>query len=115
MSPFQDSICSAIRDHRFLRIRFDDDGVERTDLIEPYTLGFNQSKELILSGYHWASDPGPAYSKGSRNYPVEKVISVEIKEQKFGPPADELAPRDVSQFSQIICDLYVRDFLQPRV
>jgi hypothetical protein len=103
----EELILAGIRTRQFMRIEYTDGGGRpRTDVLEGYTLGYNRSKQKTLKGFHWASDPGPWYSKGGRTYPVERITDVELTGHKFGRPQDETGAKDSSEFTHIICDCY---------
>ena len=103
----EESIFTGIRARQYMRVEYiDHAGLPRTDILEGYTLGLDRSTQKILKGFHWASDPGPAYSKGPRAYPIEQITSVELMGQKFGRPYDEAGAKDFSGFTHIIYNWY---------
>jgi hypothetical protein len=103
----EELILTGIRTRQFMRIEYTDGwGRPRMDVLEGYTLGYKRSKQKTLKGFHWASDPGPWYSKGGRTYPVDRITAVELLEHKFGRPQDETGAKDSSEFTNIICDCY---------
>jgi len=104
----EESILAGIRARQLMRVEFaDGTGRPRTDVLEGYTLGYNRSMQKILNGFHWASHPGPAYSKGPRTYPIEQITTVELVGHKFGGrPADESGAKDFSEFTHIIGNWY---------
>jgi hypothetical protein len=103
----EELILAGIRTRQFMRVEYlDGGGRSHTDVLEGYTLGYNRSEQKILKGFHWASAPGPWYSKGGRTYPVERITDVELTGHKFGLPQDETGAKDSSEFTNIICDCY---------
>jgi len=103
----EQSILAGIRTRQFMRLEYTDGGGRpRIDVLEGYVLGYNRSKQKILKGFHWASDPGPWYSTGGRVYPIEGITAVELMGHKFVRPQDETGAKDSSEFTDIICDCY---------
>lgn len=103
----EELILAGIRTRQFMRVEYTDGvGRPRTDVLEGYTLGYNRSKQKILNGFHWASDPGPWYFMGRRIYPIERITAVELMGHKFCRPHDETGAKDFSEFTYIICDCY---------
>jgi hypothetical protein len=99
----EESILAGIRTRQFMRVEYTDRGGRpRTDVLEGYTLGYNRSKQKILKGFYWASDPGPWYSAGGRTYPIERIVAVELTGHTFGRPQDETGAKDLSEFTHII-------------
>ena len=103
----EQSILAGIRTRQFMRLEYTDGGGRpRIDVLEGYVLGYNRSKQKILKGFHWASDPGPWYSTGGRVYPIEGITAVELMGHKFVRPQDETGAKDSSEFTDIISDCY---------
>jgi hypothetical protein len=101
------SITEGINSRQFMLIEYTDvGGRPHADVLEGYTLGLDHSNQQILKGFHWASYPGPWYSKGGRTYPVERITAVELTGHKFSRPQDEAGAKDSSEFKSIICDYY---------
>ena len=100
-----ESVETAIQTRTTIRIEYAVDGIARTDVVEPYTLGEDDNNRLVLAGFYWASDPPPAYCTGRRSYLVGGITSIEVLEHKFGPPHDESAAKDWSQFQRILCSV----------
>jgi hypothetical protein len=100
------TIRAAIRERRQLLIRFNDSGVVRTDATEPYLLGFDRFDRLRLLGFYWASDPGPSYKSGRRDYDVDRITEVELLETRFVHPQDRFAANAFDQFKAIRSSIY---------
>ena len=83
----QEIIQTAIRNRAFIHIAYRAQGTARIDVLEPYTLGHDHNGQLVLAGFHWATDSGPTCT-GRRSYFVEDITSVEIFEYDFGHAYD---------------------------
>jgi hypothetical protein len=103
----RESILSGIRTREFMRVEFtDSEGRSRTEVLEGYTLGYDNVEQEVVTGFYWASDPGPWYSRGSRTYPIERITAVELTGHRFGRPHDENCAKDFSEFVHITSSCY---------
>jgi hypothetical protein len=101
----EESLRVAIGERKFVRIQYDDN-VSRKFVLEPYTLGYDESNQLALAGYCWATDPPTADQTGPRSYLVQPIAAVKLLEQKFEYPQNESFARDRKQFRKVVCSLY---------
>jgi hypothetical protein len=100
------AIRTAICERRLLVLSYNE-GSPSNWIVEPYVLFYGRTRQLMLNGYFWASDPSPAYSKGSRDFLVEQIASIEIRAEIFDRPQQEYFDRDWRQVASIVCDVFV--------
>ena len=101
----QEPICKAIRGRNYVRLFYNDDS-PRWHIVEPYTLGYNHSGNLILSGWFWKGTIGQLDSQGLRDYLIDAITSMEILEQTFDRPQSGYTPMG-QQFQNVVCDLLI--------
>lgn len=103
----RESILAGIRTRQFMRVKFtDSEGQMRTETLEGYTLGYDRAGQEVVTGFYWASDPGPWYSQGNRTYPIERIAAVELTGHTFGRPHDENSAQDFCEFVYITWSCY---------
>ena len=101
MSADDTILRTAIRARRQVKIEY---GPAWKFILEPYVLFHDSKNQRILYGYTWASDP-VAYLKGSREFLVEQITSIELLDGTYERPQQDYFVRNWTHV-RIDCDVY---------
>jgi hypothetical protein len=73
-------------------------------VLEAYVLFYDPQNRLTLYGHIWGSDPHP-FIKGSRDFLVEHITSVELLDAGYRRPQPDYFDRDLTKV-RIVSDVY---------
>lgn len=98
-----EEIRTAIRTRQLVRLEYAHQTASAY-VLEPYALFYDPQNRLTLYGHIWGSDPHP-FIKGSRDFLVEHITSVELLDAGYRRPQPDYFDRDWTKV-RIVSDVY---------
>lgn len=99
----QTTLCEAIEKRQIVRLRYDDDYIDRT--FAPYIVYWSSKRNMLVSGYQIENPAEPLERNEWRNLDIDKIRTLSITNNAFRPDSG-FDPFHKRYSAGIICHVF---------